>query len=207
MGDVAASGGYYIVTPAHKIFADPNTITGSIGVFGVLPNIKGFLNEKIGITTDVVKTNDHADLGTILRPLEPEEMTRLQSEIGNFYDTFITKVAEGRGMTKEEVDKIARGHVYSGIDAKEIGLLDEFGGMTEAIAAAAEAAELDNYRIVKYPEYQAPFLKFLEDISGEAKLRILKKELGDNYFYYQQLEEVKNMKGVQARIPYIMDVN
>jgi protease-4 len=110
-------------------------------------------------------------------------------------------------MTKEEVDKIARGHVYSGIDAKEIGLLDEFGGMTEALAAAAEAAELDNYRVVKFPEYQTPFLKFLEDISSEAKLRMLKNELGDNYFYYQQLEEVKSMKGVQARIPYIMEVN
>ncbi len=187
MGDVAASGGYYIVAPAHKIFADPNTITGSIGVIGILPNMKQFLNQKIGITTDVVKTNDHADAGSVFRPLEPVEMQRLQQEIGSFYNTFITKVAEGRGMSKEEVDKIGRGHVYSAIDAQKIGLVDEMGGMEEAIKAAAEMAGLEKYRIVKYPE--------------------LEKELGDNYIYYKYLEDVKNMKGVQARMPFIMNVN
>ena len=207
MGDVAASGGYYIVAPAKKIYADPTTITGSIGVIGILPNMKEFFNQKIGITTDVVKTNAHADAGSIFRPLEPVEMQKLQSEIGAFYNTFITKVAEGRGMSKEEVDKIGRGHVYSAIDAKKIGLVDEMGGLNEAIKAAAEMAGLEKYRIVKYPEYEDPFTKIFQELTGDAKMKHLKNELGDNYIYYRYLEDVKNMKGVQARMPFIMNVN
>ncbi len=206
MGDVAASGGYYIVAPATCIYADPNTITGSIGVIGIIPNMKEFLNDKIGITTDVVKTNEHADAISVLRPLDPAEEQQLQQEIGSFYNTFITKVAQGRGMEKEAVDKIARGHVYSAIDAQKIGLVDSLGGMQEAFKAAADLAGLEKYRIVKYPEQVDPFTKIFQQMTGEARLKILRKELGDSYIYYNYIEEVRNMKGPQARMPFFMNI-
>jgi len=202
MGDVAASGGYYILTHADKIFATPNTITGSIGVIGLLPNMKKFMNDKIGITSDVVKTNQHSDLGSIFRPLADEEETAIQNETGRVYDTFITHVAEGRGMTKEEVDKLGRGHVYSAVDAKAIGLVDELGGLKEAIDAAVEVAGLSSYRIVKYPELEDPFQKIINEMTGQAHLRKLKNALGEQYPYIDILIEMERMEGIQARMPY-----
>jgi len=162
MGDVAASGGYYILAAANKVIANPTTITGSIGVFGVILNGPEFMKSKLGITSDVVKTNKHSDFGSFFRPLDTSEKSVLQNEIGNIYKTFVTRVADGRGMTTEDVDKIARGHVYSGEDALNINLIDEFGGLTKAIAIAANEAGLENYRIVNYPEVKDPLEMILK---------------------------------------------
>ncbi len=203
MGDVAASGGYYILAPATRILANPNTITGSIGVFGVWPNIKELMNEKLGITSDIVKTNDHADFGFPLKPLNDIEQEKLSEEVDNFYEGFVNVVAEGRDMSYEEVDAIARGHVYSGEDALEIGLIDGFGGLDEAIKLAASESGLETYRIVKLPEIEDPFQKIISDLTGgNTKVEILKNELGENYYYYKRLEEIKSMKGIQARMPF-----
>ncbi len=206
MGDVAASGGYYILAAVNKIYADPNTITGSIGVIGILPDMQKFMNDKLGITYDVVKTNTNSDFGTIFRPLNPSELKVLENEIGKSYKTFITHVAEGRKMSVDAVDQIGRGHVFSAVDAKKIGLVDEIGGLKEAIAASAEAAGLKKYSIVKYPKLEAPLQKLFNELSGDVQSRILKEKLGENYFYYQQLELIRNMKGIQARIPYTTTV-
>ena len=144
LGDVAASGGYYIVAPAQKIIASPNTITGSIGVFGVLPNGKELLNEKLGIHVDVAKTNKFADMGSFARPLTAQEKDLIQVSIENIYKTFVNHVAEGRNMKFEDVDKIGEGRVWSGANALEIGLIDGFGGLDEAIILAAEAANIES---------------------------------------------------------------
>ena len=200
MGDVAASGGYYIVAAANKILANPTTITGSIGVFGVWPNMQKLMNDKIGITADIVKTNEYADFGFPFEPLGEVEKMKLSQEIDDFYEGFVTIVAEGRGMTYEEVDKIARGHVYTGEKAKDIGLIDEFGGLEKAIQVAAEEAEIDNYRIVKLPKAEDPFQKIISELTGNAQVKILEEKLGENYYYYQKLEEAKSMKGIQTRM-------
>ena len=150
-GDVAASGGYYLACPADKIVASPNTITGSIGIFGTIPNFGELLNDKLGITTDVVKTNKNSDLLTLTRPMTDYERQMLQANIEEGYDTFISHVAEGRGMTKEQVDEIGQGTVWSGENAKEIGLIDDFGGLKDAIALAAEIEGLEDYRTVSLP--------------------------------------------------------
>ncbi|MCF8378800.1 MAG: signal peptide peptidase SppA [Bacteroidales bacterium] len=206
MGDVAASGGYYIAAPANKIIASPNTITGSIGVFGMWPNAQEFVNDKLGITTEIVKTNDHADFGFMLEPLADDERAILQNEIEKFYKGFVERVAEGRAMTYEEVDKIAGGHVYSGSDALKLGLIDDFGGLKKAISLAAEEAGLAEYRIVKLPELEDPFQKILEDLTGKSQLKFLEKELGENYIYYQELKSIKELTGVQALMPFSLIV-
>ncbi len=200
MGDVAASGGYYILAPATKVIANPNTITGSIGVFGIIPNTKKLMNEKLGITTDVVKTNDNSDFISVFRPMRPAEIKILQTQIEKIYNTFITHVAEGRDMSVEEVDEIARGHVYSGEDALKIGLIDEFGGLTKALEMAASEAEIDDYRIIKLPDVKNPFELIMQQLTGDAKTRILRNELGDDYKYYRQLNEMRHLTGIQTRM-------
>ena len=206
MGDVAASGGYYIVTPAKKILANINTLTGSIGVIGMLPNGQNFMKDKLGITSDVVKTNKHSDLGSFFRPLEPEETELIQKEIGNTYNSFTLHVAEGRGMTQDAVDKIGGGHIYSGTEAKKIGLIDDFGGLKEAIELAAEEAGLKNYRTVEMPEIEDPLQTIIKQLSGEVKLRAIRSELGDNYKYYEQLKKIQHLQGIQAILPFEIDV-
>lgn len=206
LGDVAASGGYYIVAPAQKIVASPNTITGSIGVFGVLPNGKELLNDKLGIHVDVAKTNKYADMGTFSRPLTAQEKDIIQYSIEDIYETFITHVAQGRSMTKEEVDKIGQGRVWSGANALEIGLIDSFGGLDDAIALAADAANLEEYRAVGYPKLEDPFEHFMKELQGNVKASVLKNELGDQYKYYENLKAIENLKGIQARIPYEIDI-
>ncbi|MEA2105249.1 MAG: signal peptide peptidase SppA [Bacteroidota bacterium] len=206
LGDVAASGGYYIVAPAEKIIANPNTITGSIGVFGMIPNGKKLLNDKLGIHVDVAKTNQHADIYSFSRPLSAKEKETIQLNIEGVYETFITHVAEGRGMTKEEIDEIGQGRVWSGANAIEIGLIDEFGGLEKAIEIAAQSANLEKYRVVDLPKLKDPFQQLLEDIQGNVKASILKKELGNEYKYYQRLQDLKNMQGIQARIPYDIEL-
>lgn len=206
MGDVAASGGYYIVAPAQKIIASPNTITGSIGVFGLLFNGKELLNDKLGVHVDVVKTNNYSDIGTFNRRLTAQEREVIQLSIEETYDNFISHVAEGRNITKEDVDNIGQGRVWSGANAIEIGLIDGFGGLEDAIAIAAEAANLETYRTVDYPKLKDPIQQLVEDLQGNVKASILKQELGNEYKYYKALKNLTTMEGVQARIPYEIEI-
>ncbi|MCD4835153.1 MAG: signal peptide peptidase SppA [Bacteroidales bacterium] len=206
MGDVAASGGYYIVAPAQKIIASPNSITGSIGVFGLFFTGKELLNDKLGIHVDVAKTNNFSDIGSFTRPFKAEEREVFQYMVEDFYDTFITKVGEGRNMAKEEVDAIGQGRVWSGANAIDIGLIDGFGGLEDAIELAAEVANLETYRIVNYPKLKDPFQQLLEDLQGNVKTSILKQELGTEYKYYESLKNITEQQGLQARIPYEIDI-
>ena len=205
-GDVAASGGYFIACPADTIVAEPTTITGSIGVFGVLLNSKEFLNKKLGITVDVYKTNDYSDFASVFRPLSPLEKQFFQISIDTFYDTFISHVAEGRGMEKSAVDSIGEGRVWSGINAKQIGLIDVFGGLTKAIEIAKEKAGLENYRIEELPEQVDPFQQIMNQLSEEVKVKILSNELGSSYKYYKFLKNIESYNGIQARLPYEISI-
>jgi protease-4 len=202
MGDVAASGGYYISCAADTIVAQPNTITGSIGVFGLLMNLKNLMNNKLGITVDTVKTNHYADLGSAFRPLTQAERDIIQNSVNEIYGSFIGKVAEGRGMKVADVDSIGQGRVWSGYDAKGLGLVDVLGGMEDAIEIAAKMAKLDNYRVAEYPEQKEPFKAFMEELSGEGEDIMLKKSLGENYRFYKTLDDMRKMEGIQARMPF-----
>ncbi|MFW5755858.1 MAG: signal peptide peptidase SppA, partial [Tangfeifania sp.] len=206
-GDVAASGGYYISAPADQIVAHPNTITGSIGIFGMIPEFGKLLNDKIGITTDVVETNEHSNFLSLTRPMTDYERRLMQQMIEEGYDTFISHVAEGRGMTKEAVDEIGQGRVWSGENAMEIGLIDQFGGLQDAIELAAELEGLENYRTVSLPRQRDPFEELFK--TGPDRMRgwILKKELGEKYRYYEFLKKASGMNGIYARMPYDLNVN
>jgi protease-4 len=201
MGDVAASGGYYIACKADTIVANPTTITGSIGVFGVLMNLEKMMTNKLGITTDRVKTNQFADLASPTRALSESERAIIQNQVELIYDKFISNVSEGRNMSKEEVDAIGQGRVWTGKDAIELGLVDVLGGMEDAIAIAADMANLDSYRITKLPIEKNPIEKILEDLGGQVKTRIIKNELGNAFPYYKQMNEIVNMEKIQMRMP------
>ncbi|MBN2348612.1 MAG: signal peptide peptidase SppA [Bacteroidales bacterium] len=205
-GDMAASGGYYIACPADTIIANSLSLTGSIGVFGVIPNSKKLLNNKLGITIDVESTNTYSDFMSIYRPLKPFERQVMQKMIDTTYNTFINHVASGRSMNPEEVDKIGEGRVWSGINAMDIGLIDLHGGLTKAIETAAQMAGLDKYRIMELPKLEDPFQKVLKDLSENVSTGLLKKELGEAYKHYEYIKELKSMEGIQARIPYVIDV-
>ncbi len=206
-GDVAASGGYYIACPADKIVASPNTTTGSIGIFGIIPNFGELLNDKLGITTDVVKTNQNSDLLTLTRPMTDYERQMLQATIEEGYDTFISHVAEGRGMTKEQVDEIGQGRVWSGENAMEIGLVDEFGGLNDAIALAAEIEGLEEYRTVSLPSLPNPFEELFKTGGDNIRARFIKNELGEKYRYYEYFKKMSGLNGIYARMPYDIFVN
>jgi protease-4 len=206
MGDYAASGGYYISAGADKIFANTSTVTGSIGVFGMIPNAKGFVNNKLGVTVDNVKTNENAEFITSSRALTDFEYRKLQQSVDKVYDVFLSRVAEGRGMSTAEVDAIGQGRVWSGQDAINIGLVDTLGGLEDAIEYAAIQANIEDYRIKELPKAEDPFKQFLKDFGANAKVNLLEEELGENYKYYQQLKEVKDIKGVQTRMPFFMEM-
>lgn len=207
MGDVAASGGYYIACAATRIVADPTTLTGSIGVFGLIPNLKGLFNNKLGVSFDNVKTNNYADIGSTYRPLTKSEENIYQTSVENIYETFITHVAEGRGMTKEKVDSIGQGRVWNGVDAIKIGLIDEFGGLEKSIEIAAKLAKIEEYKIQSLPAQKDPFTQIMEELSGESTDQtILKNKLGELFEFYNYIQYVKNTKGVQARIPYTIKI-
>lgn len=205
-GDVAASGGYYIAVPADTIIAGENTITGSIGVWGVFLNIKEFLNKKLGITMDIEKTNEYSDFISGYRAISAKEREILQKHVDKIYDTFVTHVSEGRDMTYEEVDKIGDGRVYSGIDAKDIGLVDIHGGLTAAIDIAVEKTGLEKYRIVELPKPEDPIQQLIKELTGEISTVLIRKEIGQHYKYYKFLKEAMNMGGVQARMPFEIDI-
>lgn len=206
-GDVAASGGYYISCAADMIIAQPNTITGSIGIFAAIPNFGELLNNKLGITTDVVKTNKNSDLLTLTRSLTGYENELLQKYIAQGYDTFLSHVAEGRNMTKEQVDFIGQGRVWSGENAKEIGLIDDFGGLDDAVRLAAEIAGVEEYRTVSLPALPDPIEQLFKNATDNIRMRIIKSELGDKYRYYEYFKRATIYNGIYARMPYDIYVN
>lgn len=206
-GDVAASGGYYIACPADQIVAHPNTITGSIGIFGMIPNMGELLNDKIGISTDVVKTNKNSDLLSFSRPMTDYERQLMQQNIEEGYDLFISHVADGRNMTKEQVDEIGQGRVWSGENAKNLGLVDEFGGLQHAIDLAAEIEGLENYRTVLLPALPDPFQQLFKTGTDNVRTWFLKNQLGEHYRYYEFLKKSSEMNGVLARMPYEISIN
>lgn len=208
MGDYAASGGYYISCAADSIFAQPNTITGSIGIFAILPNMQKFFNNKLGITFDGVKTGKYADLGDITRPLTPEERAILQNEVNRGYDDFTKAVAGGRHKTQAYINSIGQGRVWTGSQALKLGLVDRLGNIDDAIKSAAKKAGIKNYKLVAYPE-QKSFLKNLGiGVNAQMKDYFMKSELGDNFKYYQQVKGVTQMmRTPQARLPYDITIN
>ena len=209
MGDVAASGGYYISAPATRIFAEPNTITGSIGVFGIIPNMQGFFNNKTGITFDGTKTHKFADMMTITRPLTEEEKGIIQGYVDDFYTTFKERVAEGRKMTVDQVDSIGQGRVWTGIDAKERGLVDELGGLEDAIKAAADIAGLTNYSTVELPVQKDLFEQLLEDLSGQTKAWVASEVMGEDLELlgqFKRASEVRKQMGIQARMEFDLNI-
>lgn len=206
MGNVAASGGYYIACAADTIVASPNTITGSIGVFGVLFNGQKLLNNTLGITIDTVKTNTHSDIGSVYRPLNPIERNYIQRSVENVYDVFVKRVADGRKISKIQVDSIGQGRVWSGVDAKKIGLVDVLGGLETAITIAANKAKLKEYKLVSLPKQKDPFKEAIAQLTGEAESAFVRKELGENYKYYKALKNISGYSGIQARLPFEVDI-
>ena len=206
MGDYAASGGYYISCVADTIVAEPTTLTGSIGIFGMVPNVKE-LSEKIGLTYDVVKTNKFSDFGNIMRPFNQDEKTLMQMMITQGYDTFVNRCAEGRHMSKEAIEKIAEGRVWTGEAAKELGLVDVLGGIDTALEIAVRKAGIEGYTVVSYPAKQDLLSSLLNTKpTNYVESQILKSKLGE---YYQQLGMLKNLKErymIQARIPFELNI-
>ncbi len=207
MGELAASGGYYIACNADKIFAEENTITGSIGVFAMIPNMQSFMNNKLGVTFDEVNLNDHATMNGITGPFTDYEAQVIQRSVDNIYETFTTRVSEGRGMSMESVLEVAGGRVWTGEQALERGLVDEIGNLSDAIAYAASLANLDDYRLKEYPEMKSPFEQLFSEFGLEARQASLKEALGPVYPYYEELQQITLMNGrVQARLPMLIEI-
>jgi protease-4 len=203
-GDVAASGGYYMACGASKIFAQPNTITGSIGVFGVLPNMEKFFNNKLGVTFDQVSTSPDAGMMTVTKPLSPSQRIYIQNAIDTIYYQFKSRVASGRNKSMQFVDSIAQGRVWSGTRAVELGLADHLGGIEDAIAGAAKDAKITSYRLKEYPGRQTFFEMLFGDDSESKKETMIKNELGEEGFKtYSAIRNIKQFIGVaQARMPF-----
>ncbi|MCD6064276.1 MAG: signal peptidase [Flavipsychrobacter sp.] len=200
MGDLAASGGYYIACKADSIFAMPNTITGSIGVFGMMFNMENMLKNKLGVTFDEVKNTPYGDFPTATRALTADESARMQRSVDNIYTIFKSRVAKGRKMTVENVDSIAQGRVWTGSDALRIGLVDAIGGLDRAIASAARLAKIDDYQVSTYPEpadkFENMFRKFKgSSVSAELVKAAMEEEMGEDYQYYKQVKALRSMNG------------
>lgn len=203
MGEVAASGGYYIAAGADTIVAQPNTITGSIGIFALWFNAQGFLNNKLGITTDVVKTGELSDFLSPTRKVSETEKSIFQGQVEEGYDVFLSRVAEGRNKSKEDIMKIASGRVWTGNQALENGLVDILGSLEDAINLAAAKAEVtDDYRVVYYPQEKPWIERLLNQFSNEVQVFYQKQKLGSFYPIYQQLENIKKYEGLMVRMPY-----
>ena len=205
-GDVAASGGYYIGCAADSIFVQPNTITGSIGVFGVIPNFQKLYNEKLGITFDGVKTGKYADIMSTDRPLTPGERLIIQTDVNRVYDGFITRVADGRKKSKSYIDSIAGGRVWVGTDAVRIGLADRTGSFNDAIVAAAKKGKVKEYKVVEYPEILDPLQSFIDNSSDKIRMYYAKQELGAHFYLYEQIKSTIVKSGVQTRMPFEIKV-
>ena len=211
MGDVAASGGYYIACNADTILAEPNTITGSIGVFSMIPSMERMMDEKVGITFDTVKTGDFSIGINPFMDISEREGKILQESTEEFYEIFLKRVADGRGFTRDEAHKVAQGRVWPGLKAKELKLVDEMGGLEDALAMAADKAGLEKYRVSEYPVTKDPLQQLMDEFMGNKETKfngqaLMKDQLGDLFPYYKYLKEIKEMKGVQARVPFVLNV-
>lgn len=207
MGDVAASGGYYIACNADRIVAQPTTLTGSIGIFGMIPNMEGTA-EKVGISTDVVKTNEFGDFGNITRPFNDQEKQLMQNMIERGYDLFLTRCAEGRNMPKDSLALYAEGRVWTGNQAKEIGLVDELGGIERAIEIAAEMANLGkSYVVFEYPKMRTMIEELLDRSTEDLAARTVKEYLGESFELFMLLHDIRNQDYIQARIPYELNIH
>jgi len=200
MGDYAASGGYYISCNSDYIFAEPNTITGSIGVFGMIPSVQNFLKNKIGITVDQVGTNAHSDQGSLMRPLDALESERMQASVEQIYGTFTKRVADGRHLDVAFVDSIGQGRVWAGSDALQLGLVDKLGNINDAIAKAAELAKLDSYDVCYYPK-QKDWFEMIFNLKNDAIDEAVRQKMGYFYPMFNDLQQVLEHEGVQARMP------
>lgn len=205
MGDYAASGGYYIACNTDRIFAQPTTLTGSIGIFGIFPNIGG-LTDKLGIKFDNVKTNKYSDFGATYRPMNTEERVILQRYINNGYELFTKRCAEGRDMNIDSLKAIAEGRIYSGTDAMRLGLVDEMGGLEEAIAFAAKKANISNYTLKYYPSVKSLIEQISDIFSTSVEERIVKSQLGENYRLFRTIQRAQTTTGIKAIMPYSITV-
>ena len=201
MGDYAASGGYYISCMADKIVAQPNTITGSIGIFGLIPNIQG-LNNKIGLTYDGVKTNKLSDAISVNRPFRPEERMLMQNYVNRGYELFVKRCADGRKKTTDQIKAIAEGRVWTGQDALKIGLVDKIGGIDEAIKLAVDKAKLTAYQVKEFPEKEDFATKLMKGFGEDMETRFIKSQLGEQYKIFREIKNVEKINGIQARLPY-----
>lgn len=208
MGGMAASGGYYMSAPANWIVAEPTTITGSIGIFGMFPDVSSLFREKLGLKFDEVKTNKYADFGTRARPFTEEEMSYLSQYVNRGYKLFRHRVAEGRKMTDNQVEKIAQGHVFTGQDAQKIGLVDQLGGLDVAVAKAAQLAKLPNYRTSAYPEADDVLDQILKQVKPDTYLSDeLRANLGDYYEPFTLLKTINQQSAIQARLPFYPNIH
>lgn len=206
MGGMAASGGYYISCAANRIFAEPTTLTGSIGIFGMIPDMSELMTEKIGLKFDVVKTNEMSDIGTMARPFNEAESAQMQKMINRGYDLFTKRVADGRGMAQDSVKLIAEGRVWTGEQGLSIGLVDELGNLDDAVAHAAELAKVEKFRAVGYPAPDNPFEQLLNQTKGGYLDSELRELLGEGYAVYSLVRNVKDADRIQARMPFEMIV-
>lgn len=208
MGGMAASGGYYMSAPANWIVAEPTTITGSIGIFGMFPDVSNLFREKLGLKFDEVKTNKYADFGTRARPFTEEEMSYLSQYVNRGYKLFRHRVAEGRKMTDNQVEKIAQGHVFTGQDAQKIGLVDQLAGLDVAVAKAAQLAKLPNYRTSAYPEADDVLDQILKQVKPDTYLSDeLRANLGDYYEPFTLLKTINQQSAIQARLPFYPNIH
>ncbi len=207
MSNYAASGGYYMAMACDTIVSQPTTITGSIGIFGMLFNAQGFLNNKLGIHHDEVSTGKYSNYITPTRPLTDQEKRIIQTDVEEGYETFVSKAAEGRGMSVEEIKAIASGRVWTGVQAKENGLVDLLGDLGMAIDIAAQKADLKDYKVKYYPKQKSFIDQLMEDLDGGSSAKALEAELGEYYMYIESIKKVQQMNGLQARWPFEVEIN
>ena len=206
MGDYAASGGYYIACNADTIVAEPTTLTGSIGIFGMMPNAKG-LTEKLGVNFDVVKTNPYADFGNLTRPMNDGEKGLMQMYVNKGYELFLTRCSDGRGISMEELDKIAQGRVWTGSTAKELGLVDELGGLDKALEIAIAKAGVDAYTVMNYPKKEGFLESLMNTNPGKyIKARMLNGKMNDVYRQFSIIENFDKIDRIQARVPFELNI-
>ncbi len=207
MGDYAASGGYYIACGAESILANPTTITGSIGAFGIFPNLSGLLTDKLGITFDHVSTNEHSDMPSVTRKMTPFEKDLMQSYVESTYEIFLSHVADGRKKSTAFIDSIGQGRVWSGENGKLNGLIDEFGGLNDAIELAAVKAKIKNYRIKELPKQKDTFEELMKSFSTRIQNSIFQSKLGESYHLWENLSRESRANGIFTRMPYNLEIN
>ena len=206
-GRYAASGGYYISCGADKIIAEPTTLTGSIGVFSIIPNMQKFFDSKLGITFDGVKSGKFSDFASGLRPLNMDEKNILQKQVDFVYSTFVNNVATGRQMSFDEVNNIGQGRIWSGLQAIDLGLVDEIGGLKYAIESAKELAKIDDYKIIEYPAIKEPFQELIETLQEDMSAMLFSDELDNLFSHYSTALNMVKSKEVQARLPFEIEMN